>query len=266
MGDFPQGEAEPNTQDDDEVPDNQGDPGAENPDGSVEESNGSELEPGFGSESGDNDGLPDLRDEPSLEDTLESFEHSTDQAAGDAGDSGESNSGSTGTTGVQNRSLETRPGGTAETGSRAGDGYATGARTSAEQTKILSDELERQTGEFDAMIRDQQAAQRRATRQQTTIPDMATASAQSDSGDSTEIDIDTHETSSGGGLGGRSDTTGGAGIPQNTAKYPPPSDIPMGNDDDVVARQLREAAMREPDPELRQKLWQEYRKYKGVSH
>lgn len=35
-------------------------------------------------------------------------------------------------------------------------------------------------------------------------------------------------------------------------------------DDDVVARQLREAAERETDPELAEKLWQEYRNYKEV--
>lgn len=33
-------------------------------------------------------------------------------------------------------------------------------------------------------------------------------------------------------------------------------------DDDVVARQLREAAEEEADPELKKKLWKEYRKYK----
>ena len=33
-------------------------------------------------------------------------------------------------------------------------------------------------------------------------------------------------------------------------------------DDDVVARQLREAAEEETDPELKKKLWEEYRKYK----
>ncbi len=42
-----------------------------------------------------------------------------------------------------------------------------------------------------------------------------------------------------------------------------PSDIPDGRDDDIVARQLREAAMNEDDPELREKLWDEYRRYKG---
>ncbi|MGW8161384.1 MAG: hypothetical protein ACWGN1_03970, partial [Desulfobulbales bacterium] len=32
--------------------------------------------------------------------------------------------------------------------------------------------------------------------------------------------------------------------------------------DDIVARQLREAAEKETDPELKEKLWEEYRKYK----
>jgi hypothetical protein len=41
-----------------------------------------------------------------------------------------------------------------------------------------------------------------------------------------------------------------------------PSGIPDGHDDDIVARQLREAAMKEIDPELREKLWQEYKRYK----
>lgn len=50
-----------------------------------------------------------------------------------------------------------------------------------------------------------------------------------------------------------------------TETFPPPEDIPSGRDDDVVARQLREAAMKEPDPELREALWEEYRKYTGLS-
>jgi hypothetical protein len=58
----------------------------------------------------------------------------------------------------------------------------------------------------------------------------------------------------GGGYGGG--VKGGAG--PNTV----PSDIPDGSDDDIVARQLREAAMKETDPELRERLWDEYRKYK----
>lgn len=41
-----------------------------------------------------------------------------------------------------------------------------------------------------------------------------------------------------------------------------PDDIPDAKDDDIIARQLREAAMAETDPELKEKLWEEYRKYK----
>ena len=52
---------------------------------------------------------------------------------------------------------------------------------------------------------------------------------------------------------------------QGQPTYPPPDDIPSGRDDDVVARQLREAAMTEPDPELREALWDEYRNYTGIA-
>ena len=58
----------------------------------------------------------------------------------------------------------------------------------------------------------------------------------------------------GGGVGGG---VKGGGGPRDV-----PSDIPDGRDDDIVARQLREAAMKETDPELRERLWEEYRKYK----
>ena len=37
----------------------------------------------------------------------------------------------------------------------------------------------------------------------------------------------------------------------------------IGSDDDIVARQLREAAEKENDPVLKEKLWQEYKKYKA---
>jgi len=41
-----------------------------------------------------------------------------------------------------------------------------------------------------------------------------------------------------------------------------PEGIPDGSDDDIVARQIREAAMNETDPVLREKLWREYVNYK----
>ena len=41
-----------------------------------------------------------------------------------------------------------------------------------------------------------------------------------------------------------------------------PEDIPDGQDDDIVARQLREAALAETNKDLQAKLWEEYRRYK----
>jgi hypothetical protein len=67
--------------------------------------------------------------------------------------------------------------------------------------------------------------------------------------------------------GGPADTSGlerpmpqgGAG---KEATGSAPEGIPSGDDDDIVARQLREAAETESDPVLREKLWEEYRRYK----
>jgi hypothetical protein len=42
----------------------------------------------------------------------------------------------------------------------------------------------------------------------------------------------------------------------------PPSTYTPSTDDDIVARQLREAAEKETDPELKAKLWKEYEAYK----
>jgi len=60
--------------------------------------------------------------------------------------------------------------------------------------------------------------------------------------------------------GGTRDSSTGSG--DDGSDQDQPSDIPDGSDDDVVARQLREAAEKETDPELKAKLWEEYRRYK----
>ena len=44
-----------------------------------------------------------------------------------------------------------------------------------------------------------------------------------------------------------------------------PEDIPSADNDSVLQAQIRQAAMNETDPETRKKLWNEYRKYKGLS-
>ncbi len=93
--------------------------------------------------------------------------------------------------------------------------------------------------------------------------------------------------SGGYGAQGPPDPTGGYGIPEGekgdgragSGGYEQPGSIAAGggkpaptagsstidSDDDIVARQLREAAEKETDPALQEKLWQEYRKYKQGS-
>jgi hypothetical protein len=72
------------------------------------------------------------------------------------------------------------------------------------------------------------------------------------------------QSAGGGPIGG---PTGRSGAPSGNAEGQAgtsevPSDVGDGRDDDIVARQLREAAMNEKDPVLREKLWEEYRTYK----
>lgn len=156
-------------------------------------------------------------------------------------------------------------------GSGTGTGGG-GPLTPAEQVAILDAQLAKGAGEFDTMILKTEAEQRSAARAQAARRPSTPIGGQSgnesssgaEEGNSPYEDgtADAGGYSTGGGMGGAS---AGGSVPQNTAKYPAPADIPSGNDDDVVARQLREAASREPDPAVREKLWDEYRKYKGVN-
>ena len=68
---------------------------------------------------------------------------------------------------------------------------------------------------------------------------------------------------SGGGTAGSSNGGSAGGISNGPARVP--ADVGNGSDDDIVARQLREAAMKEKDPQLQEKLWQEYRDYKQAA-
>jgi hypothetical protein len=77
--------------------------------------------------------------------------------------------------------------------------------------------------------------------------------------------------SGGGGSGAGGDVGSGevgggavAGLDEQEIAKRTPDDIEALIDDDIVAKQLREAALAEEDPELRERLWDEYRKYKGM--
>ncbi len=81
--------------------------------------------------------------------------------------------------------------------------------------------------------------------------------------DGTRTAKGTGDSTTGTGEGGTTATGEGAGAGQSAGSGTQPGKEDMGTgDDDVVARQLREAAEKETDPELKKKLWEEYRKYK----
>jgi hypothetical protein len=268
MGEFPEGEAP--GQSGDQAAQGGGEPGFEDVAGGGDGDGGS-GEPGFGDGAGGSDALPDLLDEPSFEEVLGAMEEAMGQPGGAAGETaGTGGMPQGGQPGGQQGSSNAYPGGYGNGSEASATPGSGGPLTPAEQVAILDARLEQGTGEFDAMILEEQAAQRDAARQRPApaIPQepASTPSGGGGYGGSGPYEggvADGGGYSTGGGMGGAS--AGGGQIPQNTAKYPPPEDIPTGNDDDVVARQLREAAMREPDPKVREKLWDEYRKYKGIS-
>ena len=238
-------------------------------------------DPGFGDAAGGDLSLPSLVDEVP---TYSSAASSSGQQSGSSGSSSDSASGTqsdgqpsqgSGPQGSQNGSGT--PGGSPSggavvasgsdgTGTRAQGGlesdWGSDPMTTAERVAVLDRQLEASTGVFDAIIREEQRQQRSTRREQGTQPQSG-----GDSGTETtssgrnpyEASEDGGSGSIGGGIGGRS-----GAAPDNPAVFEAPDDIPSGNDDDIVARQLREAAMREADPEVREALWNEYRKYKGI--
>jgi hypothetical protein len=158
----------------------------------------------------------------------------------------------------------------------AAPGLPGAAQTSGEREAGLDRELDQSLSEFDGLLLKEQEMLE-AQRQETAS---AMGSAGGDAGE---------ESAGGSGVGGgdsadgsdraESDAGGTGGSPDSPAGEPIdpsggsvegrtdngriPPDVGDGSDDDIVARQLREAAEKEEDPELREKLWDEYRAYKS---
>ena len=233
--------------------------------------NESDSDMGSSSDS-QSEAMPDFSEDETLNEALESFEEAMERAAAEAASQG----GQSG--GMESESAGGQPpggGGQAggaqspgdyagSSGGQAGDGTLTGA----EQVAILDGQLNRGTGDFDDLILREREAIRRTAKngpgQEEEIPEDPGGSYGESGGSGGQFPP---MAGSGGGSGGPGPIpreTYDADIPAQASVYPPPADIPNGVDDDVVARQLREAAMREPDPKLRERLWEEYRRYKGI--
>ncbi len=159
-----------------------------------------------------------------------------------------------------NYSLDNLPGGTGDS--------ASGPQTAAERAQVLAGELNRGYEDFDGVILAERAraqAQAAAARN-TEIPGDSSGAGASGGGLGNSSIIVGRENTIPGGQQGSPGVGGGSSNGESQETFPPPEDIPSGRDDDIVARQLREAAMREPDPELREALWDEYRNYTGIGN
>ncbi len=159
------------------------------------------------------------------------------------------------------------------------------SRTRAEKTEDLHGEFLDALGEFDQMLlKEEEKVAARVPRQresgETGQGGYGTGSGTSGRGgesgswetaSASEKGMGTDERSAAeGATGEQNGTMGAGGAPDEThvksAKAGAPGGtLPPPEDDDIVARQLREAAEKEPDPELKKKLWEEYWKYKGVT-
>jgi hypothetical protein len=143
---------------------------------------------------------------------------------------------------------------------QAGKDAAESSRTAAEKSETLARELDKGLAEFDNMILGERQA---AIEQENAEGGGGYGTGYYGDGDApTQTAMIDKEMSPGGMQPG---SGGGSKPPQPEAEIPRyeiPDDIPDSQDDDIIARQLREAAMKEPDPVLRDKLWAEYRKYK----
>lgn len=153
-----------------------------------------------------------------------------------------------------------------------------GAQTQEERGQALDEKLDESLREFDRLLmREQETlAERRVTPESAGGGGGGGAAGGAGSagaggggeegrrrGESGASDTDTGETTG----DSPSAPTGAQRAPgrqedgEREARIPP--DVGDGHDDDIVARQLREAAIAEDDPALREKLWQEYRDYKS---
>ena len=147
-----------------------------------------------------------------------------------------------------------------------------GTETDEEKRAGLDDELRATLRELDELLlREQELVEESREAAESSSSDGGGAEGGGeDSGASAADDRegeDSAGTPDGGAAGGLPDVplpppTGTPAGGATTGRAPRPPDVGDGRDDDIVARQLREAAQNEKDPALREKLWDEYRAYK----
>ncbi len=200
-----------------------------------------------------------------------------EQQGGDAGgrdsSTGDLQNGQSGMQSSRNGALR-RPGGDygldslpsgASGGSSQQVSTGAGAATTAERAAILDERLRRGYETFDGFILGERERAQNESNEAGSVAiggDGGSAGGAAGGGQQPQTMEEAASSASAGAVAAIGRPSSSSGEPAET--FPPPEDIPSGRDDDVVARQLREAAMREPDPELREALWEEYRNYTGI--
>jgi hypothetical protein len=215
-------------------------------------------------------GVEDAAGDEVLEEALEVFD--TAGADGQQGEAGGESEGESGDDVMLENTGSGQAGSEAESGGEPGSDVAgrPGAQSDAEELATLNRSLDQALERFDGNIlteRDTIASQ-----ENTSSGGMGDGEMEGEEGELEGADGEMAGSSvasagdpADSGDGASPGTSGSRrqGDYRHTAsKETIPEDIPDGSDDDVVARQIREAAMAETDPELREKLWEEYRKYK----
>ncbi len=157
-------------------------------------------------------------------------------------------------------------GGTTGTGG-AGSVGEFPAESAAERAERLGRELDESIGGFDETLG---AEQREIAAAGRVIEGFDIEGGDSGDGSGAVISLGGQSASAGSqsgmvGGGGSTQSEPLAGMTQQEIEELTPDDVPTMVDDDIIARQLREAAIVEKDPDLRDRLWDEYRKYKGLS-
>ena len=144
---------------------------------------------------------------------------------------------------------------TAAAGQPAGEGG--GANKTADGEQGAGDVLARALEDLDGEIRDERVAATDGAPRPNASPGAGQDGQASSSGDGQGA-----SQSGGGAMPGRG-TVASSMPPTPRPPLPATPDTPDARDDDVVARQLREAALAETDPELREALWEELERYKS---
>ena len=163
-------------------------------------------------------------------------------------------------------------GGGAAGGSIQGTGGAGGVaefpdESDAERAERLGRELEESVGGFDEILQEEQEEIAAVGRNTEGFGEGTTGAG----GGGISLGQQAGGAGSGSGSGPISVANAGisresptAGMSMDEIRERTPDDIPLTVDDDIIARQLREAALTENDPALRERLWEEYRKYSGL--